>query len=287
MFCAKAGAKRVIAVDKSDIIDKARDNIFHNGFSDTITCVQGMIEDVDLPVDQVDIIVSEWMGYFLLYEAMLPSILWARDRYLKPGGLLVPAVTTLWVAPISDAEYIADQVAFWRDIYGFDMKAMQSGIYDDARVLIMPQRSVCGTPFPFLPLPLHSIKTEGLTFRVPFRTTLSEKIESLDGFLVWFDTYFTSVPEEEVPTASMAETWARGKADRVAFTTGPFGAETHWKHGLLLTTQKGTTAELQSGCEITGEISYTAPEDNPRTLSIGMTWSIPGTTARSQKWKLQ
>ncbi len=30
MFCARAGASKVIAVDNSDIIDKARENVFAN-----------------------------------------------------------------------------------------------------------------------------------------------------------------------------------------------------------------------------------------------------------------
>ena len=42
------------------------------------------MEEVKLPVDQVDIIISEWMGYFLLFESMLDSVLYARDKYLKP-----------------------------------------------------------------------------------------------------------------------------------------------------------------------------------------------------------
>lgn len=29
---------------------------------------------------------SEWMGYFLLFESMLDTVLVARDRFLKPGG---------------------------------------------------------------------------------------------------------------------------------------------------------------------------------------------------------
>lgn len=29
---------------------------------------------------QVDVIVSEWMGYTLLFETMLDSVLYARDR---------------------------------------------------------------------------------------------------------------------------------------------------------------------------------------------------------------
>ena len=39
-----------------------------NGLSDVITVIQAKVEDATLPVDQVDIIVSEWMGYALFYE---------------------------------------------------------------------------------------------------------------------------------------------------------------------------------------------------------------------------
>lgn len=48
------------------------------------------MEEITLPVPQVDIIISEWMGYFLLYESMLDSVLWARDHYLAPDGKMLP-----------------------------------------------------------------------------------------------------------------------------------------------------------------------------------------------------
>src|SRR5450432_533283 len=97
LFCAKAGARQVIAVDNSAIIEKARENIYNNGFSKNIVCLRGKIEEVTLPVDKVDIIVSEWMGYGLLYEAMLDSIIWARDRYLTQDGLMVPSHMNMWI----------------------------------------------------------------------------------------------------------------------------------------------------------------------------------------------
>jgi SAM-dependent methyltransferase len=53
------------------------------GVADKITVVEGEIEKVQLPVDKVDIIISEWMGYALLYESMLDSVLCARDRFLR------------------------------------------------------------------------------------------------------------------------------------------------------------------------------------------------------------
>ena len=47
-------------------------------FQDKVTIVRGKIEEITLPVDKVDIIISEWMGYCLFYESMLDSVLFAR-----------------------------------------------------------------------------------------------------------------------------------------------------------------------------------------------------------------
>lgn len=67
--------------------------------SDRITVIQGTMESVDLP-EKVDIIISEWMGYFLLRESMLDSVLFARDKYLVPGGAMYPSHARLYLAPI-------------------------------------------------------------------------------------------------------------------------------------------------------------------------------------------
>lgn len=82
LFCAKAGAKHVYAVECSHMADMAKQIVEANGFSNIITVLKGKIEEIDLPVPQVDIIISEWMGYFLLYENMLNTVLYARDKWL-------------------------------------------------------------------------------------------------------------------------------------------------------------------------------------------------------------
>ncbi|KFQ77447.1 Protein arginine N-methyltransferase 3, partial [Phoenicopterus ruber ruber] len=61
MFAAKAGAKKVIGVDQSEIIYQAMDIIRLNKLENTITLVKGRIEEVDLPLEKVDVIISEWM----------------------------------------------------------------------------------------------------------------------------------------------------------------------------------------------------------------------------------
>ena len=47
-----------------------------------VTVLKGKIEEIELPVAKVDIIISEWMGYFLLFENMLNTVLYARDKWL-------------------------------------------------------------------------------------------------------------------------------------------------------------------------------------------------------------
>lgn len=109
-FAVKAGAKHVIGVDMSTIIFKAREIVKVNGMEDKITLIQGKMEEIELPVDKVDIIISEWMGYFLLYESMLETVLYARDRYLVEGGLIYPDKAIIQVAAIEDGDYKEEKI---------------------------------------------------------------------------------------------------------------------------------------------------------------------------------
>ncbi|CAN7111992.1 unnamed protein product [Brassica rapa subsp. narinosa] len=114
IFCAQAGAKRVYAVDASDIAVQAEEVLKANGLSD---------KDVEIE-EEADVIVSEWMGYMLLYEVIslfyIHNIL-SRDRWLKPGGLILPSHATLYMAPISHPDRYSHSIGFWRNVYGIDI----------------------------------------------------------------------------------------------------------------------------------------------------------------------
>ena len=69
MFAAQAGAKHVYAVDCSSIIAQAEKIVEKNGFGDKITMIKGKVEEIDLPVPQVDIIVSEWVSCWVEHHA--------------------------------------------------------------------------------------------------------------------------------------------------------------------------------------------------------------------------
>lgn len=280
MFCARAGAAKVIAVDNSNIIDKARTNIHANGLSDVITCLRGKIEEVNLPVQKVDIIVSEWMGYCLLFEAMLDSVLWARDKYLATDGLMVPSHCSLQVAPIEDQDYLADNVDFWRDVYGFNMTAMMEKIYDDILVRHLLAKNLAAKSAPFLTLPLHTITTPDLSFVKSFSVELSRDIDALDGWVIWFDTFFLTSRDAVLPEDARAEIWPSDNKHGVAFTTGPAGKETHWRSGVMLIDRsKKAGVALKAGTKIEGSVEYKKGKENIRNLEIELKWG-----SDSQLW---
>ena len=56
---------------------------------------------------------------------MLDTVLYARDRYLRPNGMLFPDKATLYLTAIEDAEYKKDKIEFWDNVYGFDMSCIK------------------------------------------------------------------------------------------------------------------------------------------------------------------
>jgi len=83
--------------------------------------IRGKVEDISLPddVEHVDIIISEWMGYALLYESMLDSVLKARDKFLKPeGGVMAPSQCRIMFGLCEGSEIFKERVGFWSDVYG-------------------------------------------------------------------------------------------------------------------------------------------------------------------------
>ena len=99
VWAAKAGARKVYAIEATSISKHARTLVEHNGLSEIVTVMQTKVEDIESLPEPVDVIISEWMGYFLLRESMLDSVIVARDRFLRPGGALYPSHCTVYLAP--------------------------------------------------------------------------------------------------------------------------------------------------------------------------------------------
>lgn len=146
MFAVQAGAKHVYAVDCSSIIEQAKKIVSDNGMSNKITLIQGKVEEITLPdnITHVDIIVSEWMGYFLLYESMLNTVLYARDKWLNPTeGIVFPDKAVMYLCAAEDEQMKYERIDFWDNVYGFDMSALKEVALKEPVVDIVDPKVWC------------------------------------------------------------------------------------------------------------------------------------------------
>jgi len=127
IYAAMGGAKKVYAVDASGIVAQAKQMIKKNGYQDVIQIINGKIEEIELPVEHVDVIVSEWMGYFLFCESMIEAVFYARDKWLAPNGVIFPCEAHLYLAPIVSQDYYESKVAWFKKnlVDGVDVSILE------------------------------------------------------------------------------------------------------------------------------------------------------------------
>jgi protein arginine N-methyltransferase 1 len=121
MFAAKAGARKVYAVDRLPIVRLAHEIAKANGFS-SIDFMYEPGHELSLP-EKVNVIVSEWMGHFALREGMLGPLCDARDRLLLPGGRMIPERVTMKAALVRERGYHEKRCFFKKKPYGLDFSS--------------------------------------------------------------------------------------------------------------------------------------------------------------------
>lgn len=152
-FAALAGARRVYAVEASDMADHCARIVASDArLRNVVKVIKGRVESdatrreilEDLSLENLsleemtdarvfDVLVSEPMGTMLLNERMIESFLIARDIFLKPeGGVMFPRAARMHCAPYEDAalrDEIKNKAAFWtresaKDFYGVDVSVL-------------------------------------------------------------------------------------------------------------------------------------------------------------------
>ncbi|KAI0045880.1 S-adenosyl-L-methionine-dependent methyltransferase [Auriscalpium vulgare] len=293
LFAARAGAKHVYAVDASDIAEKAKKIVAENGLGDVITVLHGKVEQVSLPegVTHVDVIISEWMGYALLYESMLDSVLQARDRFLKPGGVMAPSQCKMMLGLSDASEILKERVGFWNDVYGFDLSTMSEAVYDEAIMDIVGPETMVSNAYAVKDIYLRDVTTRQLDFSAPFTlVSTAERRTKVHAFLLYFDTFFTPdgnrIPEDAkaqvTKDAGLAEVWQLGrrpsrrasqsvKPQMSSFSTGPLSAPTHWKHTIFLLRDP---IIVEEGTVVEGIFHCKKSDENSRELDVEVHYSV-------------
>lgn len=268
LFCAKVGAKHVYAIECSSMADMAQEIVNLNGFSDVITVIKGKVEEIELPVPQVDIIISEWMGYFLLYENMLDTVLYARDKWLVKNGLVLPDKASLCLTAIEDADYKEDKIEFWNSVYGFDMSCIRKQAMMEPIVDTVDQNQIATNCQLLKTMDISKMTSGDTSFTAPFKL-IAERDDYIHALVAYFDVSFTKCHK------------------LLGFSTGPKSRGTHWKQTVLYLEDVLTVCQ---GEAVVGSMTVAPNKKNPRDVDIMLKYSVNGRhccVSRTQYYRMR
>ncbi|PIA18298.1 S-adenosyl-L-methionine-dependent methyltransferase [Coemansia reversa NRRL 1564] len=247
-FAVQAGAKHVYAVEASDMADKMRvmlDAAKRNGaasrnayLADRITVVNSKVEEPRLlpELPKVDVIISEPIGVMLVHERMLESYIYARDKFLRPGGAMMPSSGTIHLAPLSDAMLWNETITsarFWQQnaFYGVDLNPYFAQAFDEC---FSSPVVGCFNPNALMgesvqhEIDFHTIQMAELKkFSVPIEWNI-KYTGLMHGIASWFDLAF-------IPPASALRPGTTPSA--TFLSTSPRLPVTHWHQARLLLKQ--------------------------------------------------
>ena len=125
-LACRAGARRVYAIEAGASLEFARLLAARNGFTDRIEFIEQPSTHVVLP-ERVNAIVGDIHDTFGLQTHGLAALMDARDRWLLPGGVLIPCGIRLMTAPIEAPDLYRKSVDVWnRRIQDVDLSPLRS-----------------------------------------------------------------------------------------------------------------------------------------------------------------
>ncbi|ONK64123.1 uncharacterized protein A4U43_C07F22320 [Asparagus officinalis] len=279
IFCALAGAKRVYAVEASDIAVQANEVVKTNNLSDKVIVLHGRVEEVTIE-EKVDVIISEWMGYMLVYESMLGSVIFARDKWLKPGGLILPSHATLYMAPVTHSDRYSESIDFWRDVYGIDMSAMlplaKQCAFEEPSVETITGENVLTWPSVVKYVDCYNVSAQELEIITAKYRFESMMRAPLHGFAFWFDVEFNGpamFSNSHMNDLYSHDSSQSKRKEAIVLSTAPEDAPTHWQQTLLYFFDP---IDLQQDQVIEGSVTLSQSQENPRFLNIHLEYSSGG-----------
>lgn len=267
IFAARAGAKHVYALEFAHIADYTTEIIKKNGLSDKITVIKAKVEECTLPVDTVDIIISEWMGYFCLYESMMDTVLYARDKWLvKDGsGIILPDTVHMYVGALEDADYKQRKLDFWHGVgYDIDMTCIKPSVLCEPLIDVCDKKYIISNNCKIQEIDLYTVKVEDLDFTAQYELTFNRN-DTFSGLIGWFDTIFKKLPKP------------------ITLSTSPYTKATHWKQTTFYHEKDISVSE---GDTLKGSIAVRKAQKNHRELDVKISYKLKGYYSESSSYQL-
>jgi len=252
MFAADAGADHVYSCEMAEIAYDCIDIVRENNLQDKITVLKGKAEEQYEKIKDCDVIISEWMGYCLLFEGMLDSVIKVRDKILKPDGLMIPATANIEVCLMNNRDHWDYYNGFWGDVYGFKMNSMKKKTKYEAQVTAMDSRHVGSKLQELIKWNLKTCSIADLTFssKIDLRSDIDGEIH---GILASFDCGMIDCEKDD-----------QGEKP-IVLSTSPLKAPTHWKQTAFLIEHP---VIVSTGDHITGLFELRRNHKNERELKV-------------------
>jgi histone-arginine methyltransferase CARM1 len=231
--------------------------------------INGRVQQVELP-EKVDIIISEPIGFLLVHERMLEVYVIARNRFLKPGGLMYPSSGSIVFAPLTDEALFQEQVGksvFWEnsDFYGVNIsnvRELATREYLSQPVVgYFPSSNLLSTQRAVHTIDFREVSVGELQdFEIEFNFRI-DRTALLHGFGCWFDVNF------------------EGSASVVTLSTSPDCPGTHWYQCRLLLSEP---LGVNRGQYVFGTMAFKA--NDKFSFNITLTATIDGTEFSSTNY---
>ncbi len=185
LLACRYGAKRVYAIEPSDALQVARETAAKNGFAERIVCIQKRSADVTLP-ERVDLIVEDMRGALPWCSTHFPDVIDARERFLKPGGQIIPRQDTVFCAVVSAEERYRDQLLPWQSSpENLDLSPASRYVENAPSGVHFKSRQLLSTPLPWAMIDYQSVASANV--RQDLALT-AKRAGTAHGLLLWFET---------------------------------------------------------------------------------------------------
>ncbi len=204
-LCLEVGAKRVHAIERTSAIEWAKKIAVKNGVSDKIKFYKTDSLDCDIG-EKVDVIISELIGHIAFEEGMAESLFDAKERFLKPKGIMIPEKVRLKVAPVEDNQIYAEYIDCWGNIEGIDFSPMREEAVKACYLLNVKNTNLLSEPTTFFNVDFDDKKQLNLKNNKKFKVFRKGIIH---GIALWFEANLSS---------------------DIKLSSGPFNdIDTHWQ----------------------------------------------------------
>ena len=186
LLAVKSGARHVYSWEPSSMVNSLQTMVKLNHADKEITVLQGPIEDISLS-EKVDIIFTTNFGFGLFLDSFIPQFLYARDKFLKENGLMLPSNAELFFSSAVSSSFAIKRKFDWTNVYGFDFSPIENNSIADSSLAAVSTSLIKTTSSLICDLDFSKISTKDLNVDSVFSIkSNSEKAFHLDNFLFWF-----------------------------------------------------------------------------------------------------